>query len=405
MNLLRVIPSMKPESGGICQNLRNSDSALQTLGVTSEILSFDSPQEDFLTQDACRIHAIGPARGPYGYCPNLKTWMQEHLARFDAVIIDGLWQHHSFGTIRAFLDFRKRNSGNLKMFVMPHGMLDPYFQRAKSRRLKAIRNYAFWKLIEHQVINEADGVLFTCETELKLARIPFSPYRPKMEENVGYGILNPPPASTAQMIAFYESCPAVKDKAYWLFLGRIHPKKGIDLLINAYVRLKKEHPQLPDLVVAGPGLETAFGASLINSSNLSGIHFPGMLKGAAKWGAFYNCETFVLPSHQENFGIAVVEALACAKPVLISDQVNIFKEIVEAGGGFSDEDSEAGTFRMLKRWFNLDEQERQQMQENATRVFRQEFTIERAAERLADVLRQSGELQERKKELSYGHIS
>lgn len=405
MNILRVIPSMNPESGGICQNLRNSDSALQALGVTSEILSFDAPEEDFLKQDECTIHAIGPAKGPYGYCPGLKVWMQDHLARFDAVIIDGLWQHHSFGTIRAFLYHRKRNSANLKMYVMPHGMLDPYFQRAKTRRLKAIRNYAFWKLVEHRVINEADGVLFTCETELKLARIPFSPYRPKMERNVGYGILKPPAATIQQKKAFHEKCPALKGKPYWLFLGRIHPKKGIDLLINAYVRLKKEHPELPDLVVAGPGLETAFGASLISSSSLSGIHFPGMLKGDAKWGAFYNCETFILPSHQENFGIAVVEALACSKPVLISDQVNIFKEIVEAGAGLSDEDSQVGTFRMLKRWYNMSQQDKKIMQENAARVFRQEFTMERAAERLVEVLQESREPEERIKEMNYGYIS
>ena len=405
MNILRVIPSMKPESGGICQNLRNSDSVLKELGVTSEILSFDAPQQDFLKQDTCIIHAIGPAKGPYGYCPGLKIWMQVHLDRFDAVIIDGLWQHHSFGTIRAFLDHRKRSSGNLKMYVMPHGMLDPYFQRAKSRRLKALRNYAFWKLVEHRVINEADGVLFTCQTELELARIPFAPYRPKMERNVGYGILNPPKTSVQQKLAFYEKCPAVRDKPYWLFLGRIHPKKGIDLLINAYISLKREHPELPDLVVAGPGLETAFGAALLKSSSHSTIHFPGMLKAAAKWGAFYNCETFILPSHQENFGIAVVEALACGKPVLISNQVNIFKEIVDAGAGISDDDSQAGTLRLLRQWYNLSPQQKEVLQDNAIRVFKREFTMESAGKRLVEVLQQHREPQGLKKEMSYGPAS
>lgn len=405
MNILRVIPSMNPESGGICQNLRNSDSVLQELGLSSEILSFDAPEEDFLKQDACIIHAIGPAKGPYGYCSGLNNWMQAHLDRFDAVIIDGLWQYHSFGTMRAILHHRRRSSEKLKMYVMPHGMLDPYFQRAKSRRLKAIRNYIFWKLVEQRVINEADGVLFTCQTELELARIPFSPYRPKLEKNVGYGILKPPIANGQQKTAFFEKCPGVRDRPYWLFLGRIHPKKGIDLLIDAYMSLNKEHPDLPDLVVAGPGLDTAFGASLKKVSSHSKIHFPGMLKADAKWGAFYNCETFILPSHQENFGIAVVEALACGKPVLISDQVNIFKEIVDQGAGISEKDSKQGTLRLLRKWCALSSQEKEVMQANAISVFKREFTMESAGKRLVAVLQHNGELQTLQKELSYGPAS
>ena len=78
-----------------------------------------------------------------------------------------------------------------------------------------------------------------------------------------------------------------------------------------------------------------------------------MLTGHAKWGAFYGAEAFILPSHQENFGIAVVEALACGKPVLISKQVNIWHEIIEGGGGLVEEDTTAGTLRLLESWQRL----------------------------------------------------
>jgi hypothetical protein len=77
-----------------------------------------------------------------------------------------------------------------------------------------------------------------------------------------------------------------------------------------------------------------------------------MLSGAAKWGALYGCEAFVLPSHQENFGIAVVEALACGKPVLISDQVNIWREIVEDGAGLVEGDAEEGVEKLLRKFFD-----------------------------------------------------
>ena len=75
-----------------------------------------------------------------------------------------------------------------------------------------------------------------------------------------------------------------------------------------------------------------------------------MLQGDAKWGAFYAAEVFALPSHQENFGVAVAEALACGTPVLISNKVNIWQEIAEDGVGLVEEDDLEGTTRLLERW-------------------------------------------------------
>src|SRR5690606_39791764 len=115
-------------------------------------------------------------------------------------------------------------------------------------------------------------------------------------------------------------------------------------------RLKQESFDIPDLVIAGPGLNTLFGSRLKKLAVGSSIHFPGMLEGAEKWGAFSGCEAFILPSHQENFGIAVVEAMACGKPVLISNKVNIWQEIITGGGGLVGEDTEESTYLSLKTW-------------------------------------------------------
>ncbi|RZJ93180.1 MAG: glycosyltransferase, partial [Hymenobacter sp.] len=146
----------------------------------------------------------------------------------------------------------------------------------------------------------------------------------------------------------------------------------------------------PALVVAGPGLDTPYGqrlhqlaASLPQAAN---IFFPGMLTGAAKWGAFYGCEAFVLPSHQENFGIAVVEALACGKPVLISNQVNIWREIEAAQGGLVAADTLAGTKHLLESWYQLAEPARQAMRERAQAGYRQYFAVAPASQKLLKVL-------------------
>ena len=82
---------------------------------------------------------------------------------------------------------------------MPHGMLDPWFQRDKSRRVKAVRNWFYWWLVERGVVNAADALLFTCQQELELARTTFGGYRPKREMDVGYGIAEPPAKATLML--------------------------------------------------------------------------------------------------------------------------------------------------------------------------------------------------------------
>lgn len=402
MNLLRIITSMDPASGGPCQGIRNSIPELEKIGVHNEVVSLDDPSMDFLGKDSFPIHAIGPEIGVWGYNKNLIPWLEANLGRFDAAIVHGLWKYHSYAaskTIRRLRDLQANSrieSAVPKLYLMPHGMLDPYFQRAQDRRLKAMRNWLYWKLIEHRVVNNADGILFTCEAELLLAREPFSPYSPKREINVGYGIQAPPPYNQSMREAFLKKCPQVAESSYVLFLSRIHEKKGIDLLIDAYDKIQKgltnnKQKSGTKLVVAGPGLDSQYGERIRklveNSVIRDSVCFPGMLSGDAKWGAFYGCDAFVLPSHQENFGIAVAEALACGRPVLISNQVNIWKEIKEAGGGLVADDTAEGTQDLLLRWENLSPAERSAMGQNAKRAYEAHFAVGPAAKQLAEAVR------------------
>jgi glycosyltransferase involved in cell wall biosynthesis len=243
---------------------------------------------------------------------------------------------------------------------------------------------------ESKVVNDADGLLFTCETELLLARESFSPYHPKKEHNVGYGIEPPPLYNQEMLAAFNEHCPGLNRAPYLLFLSRIHPKKGVDLLIKAYSDLHESINStgglMPKLVIAGPGLDTPFGKilqqELAKSTKVKDdVFFPGMLAGEAKWGAFYGCEAFVLPSHQENFGIAVAEALACGKPVLISNQVNIWHEVMSEGGGMIEKDNLSGVQNMLKQWINLAAEEKAQFNNRALTAYQKHFTIHAAAKK------------------------
>jgi glycosyltransferase involved in cell wall biosynthesis len=411
MKILRVIASMNPTTGGPCQGIRNSIPELKKLGVHNEVVCLDNPDASFLSKDVFPIHALGSGKGPWNYNRKLLPWLAENLAQFDVVIVHGLWLYHSYAVKKAISCYKRtqviHKQGTKKVpkfYIMPHGMLDPYFQQASGRKLKALRNWIFWKLIECRVVNEADGVLFTCEAELQLARESFKPYHPKREINVGYGIIEPPPFTSAMQEAFLEKCPELKGHPYILFLSRIHEKKGVDILIKAYseiiLKILKERAELvvastlnngtqdcdildskwPMLVVAGPGLETSFGESMHHLTTRfkelnTSVIFPGMLTGDAKWGAFYGCEAFVLPSHQENFGIAVVEALACCKPVLISNQVNIWREIEITGSGFVANDTLEGIINLLESWQMLSLEDKREMNTKARASYERLFAI------------------------------
>jgi glycosyltransferase involved in cell wall biosynthesis len=112
------------------------------------------------------------------------------------------------------------------------------------------------------------------------------------------------------------------------------------------------------------------------------ITWPGMLQGDMKWGAFYAAEAFVLSSHQENFGIAVAEALGCGLPVLISDKVNIWREIKQDGAGIVNTDTVAGTQETLQGWLAMDSAARQKMAQQAKASFMRRFTVEAMADSL-----------------------
>jgi glycosyltransferase involved in cell wall biosynthesis len=396
VKVLHITYTLNPKMGGVAQAVKTLVSELAKKLINNEVATLDDDSSQYPTHDNFIYHPLGPGKGPWRYNAKLYDWLKANNDRFDVVIIHGLWLYYSFAAHKAI--FKKHKTNGPRILVMPHGMLDPYFQNAKDRRLKAIRNWFYWKLIEKNVVNDADGLLFTCQTELLLARETFKPYKPRKEYDVGYGIDTPPAFNEEMSSAFYELRPDLINIPYWLFLSRIDSKKGTDLLIDAYIELyQSSHPinkTLPKLVIAGPGLESSYGKMLKNKIEAhpeinEHIIFTGMLTNDSKWGAFYGCEAFVLPSHQENFGIAVVEALACGKPVLISNQVNIWREIIKEGAGIVEDDNAIGAKNLLEKWVAFTEVEKIGMGIKAKATFKNYFAIEKVVQNYTDAFKDS----------------
>ncbi len=380
MRYLHVISSMDPHGGGPAEGVRQLCLAGTRKGHDVEVATLDPPDAPWASQNPFPMHQLGPTRlGTYMYAPRLLPWLRENLPRFDAVIVNGLWQYHGLAVWRA-----TRQSGT-PCFVFIHGMLDPWFRHEYP--LKHLKKWLYWPWADYRLLRDASGVLFTCEEERLQARQSFSLYRAR-EIVVSYGTPGPPvddPA--AQREAFLAGFPQLRDRRFLLFLGRIHPKKGCDLLLKAYAQVAARDPGLL-LVIAGPDPDNLQQGLLASVPDLdpARIVWTGMLTGDAKWGAFRTAEAFVLPSHQENFGIAVAEALACGTPVLISNKVNIWREIQAGGAGLVAADTLAGTKDLLWRWIELGSDGRAAFARRAEAVFHAHFHIDRAAQNLLDIL-------------------
>jgi glycosyltransferase involved in cell wall biosynthesis len=369
MRLLHVIHGLSPADGGPPENLRQLALAFQSIGVEIEVLSQDAPDAPYLKRYPFPVHAVGPARNSYGYSAKLRAWLKSHALQYDGVVVEGIWQYNGVAVRNAL-------QGRLPYLVFTHGMLDPWFQRTYP--FKHIKKYVYWLAVQYAVLRDAFRVVFTTEMEAELATRSFWPHA-WGSEVVPLGTNRPGGDPGEQKEIFYTVCPNARGRRFLLFLGRIHEKKGCDLLIEAFARVA---PTDLEIVMAGPdqvGLRARLQQLAVERGVGPRVHWPGMLEGDAKWGAFHASEAFILPSHQENFGIAIAEAIACSKPVLISNKINIWHYITEDRVGFVEDDTVDGTERLLRSWLALTPGEKQAIVARTDASFDKRFSMKNCA--------------------------
>jgi glycosyltransferase involved in cell wall biosynthesis len=381
MRLLHIICSTDQESGGPIEALLRSSEVLLAEGHEITVASLESQDEVAKRSFPFKLIALGRGIGRYRYNQRLAPWIRENAAHFDAVILNGLWNYSSLGSWRGLA------KQATPYYIFPHGMMDPWFR--EEYPLKHVAKQIFWWLAEGRVLRDAKKVLFTSEEEKLRARSVFR--GPGYNEHVVcLGTAEPDGDAAAQEATFSAAFPALKDKSFLLFISRIHPKKGCDLLIEAFAECAGQLPPGLDLAIAGPdqigwASELRMLASRLKIDHR--IHWLGMLKGDLKWGAFRCAEAMILPSHQENFGIVVAEAMSCGTPVLISDKVNIWREVEQVHAGMVEPDTAAGTRDLISRFYALSTEERSRMAVAAREGFLRYFDVRAAAH---DLLRAIG---------------
>jgi glycosyltransferase involved in cell wall biosynthesis len=381
MRILHFIASIDSATGGPVEGLRQRCNIYRAGGHEVEVASLDSPEFVQTCDFPAPLVGLGPGRGTYGYTPRAVPWLKANVSRFDVVFVNGVWNYNTLAAHRALA------GTDIPWAIFAHGMLDPYFK--KRFPLKHLKKALYWHTLLTKVFRDAYEVLFTCEEEKILARQSFTRYKVR-EVVVPYGTFGPNCDIAVAREEFLARWPELRNKRLAISLGRIHPKKGTDILIEAFAGTLAADPAW-QLVIAGPdkvGWQKELEALAARLGIANRITWTGSLEGAPKWGAFSASEVFVLPSHQENFGIVVAEAMACSLPVIVSDKVNIWREVVSYEAGFVGEDTTEGTKASLRRWSTLTADEIAALRIRSKKCFQDEFDFNQTSRKVLENVEQ-----------------
>lgn len=343
MRVLHVIPGLAATTGGPPVAVIESSLALNRLGVETAIFTTDVGEsasarhhrratEEDLPEGASELDVrVYRARTPmrWVFSPALYRALEEQARDFDVVHI------HSLFLFPQFAAFRGARRNGVPYVVSPRGSLDPYLRR-KSRAAKAIAA-ALW---QRGMLEGASALHVTSDEESRLvrdvARLVPRAVIPNGIRWAAYQDL--PPASE-----FRDRHLAGGAAPLVLYLGRLSPKKGLDVVIRAFAIAQRSVPDAR-LVIAGPdddGMLPRLQSIAEQEGVADSVTFTGMLRGREKFSALAAATIWALPSHTENFGIAVAEAMAAGLPVIVSPGVNIAPEIEAADAGVVCEQSAA----------------------------------------------------------------
>jgi glycosyltransferase involved in cell wall biosynthesis len=252
----------------------------------------------------------------------LTRWLAASVRDYDVIHIHALF---SYAAIPAST-FARRNG--VPYVVTPLGTLNRFGMEARRPLLKRLS----YRVIERRILTDAARVHYTSEAECREAGMLGTLGRPVV---IPHGIELERFGKRARSGWIRQRAPHLAARTTMLFLSRIDPKKGLDLLLPAFAAVKATHPDVA-LVIAGDG-DPAFVGNLRAEAERLGIgsdvYWAGWLDEDDRLAALADADLFVLPSYSENFGLAVVEAMASGLPVVVSDQVGIHRDVVEGTAG------------------------------------------------------------------------
>ncbi len=369
MKILKVIASLAPRDGGPYKTVPELASALAHRGHSVDIYTtnfdgdhdLDVPLETPIENQGVRtvyFQVSAPRFWKFSY-PLCKA-LKRDIPSYDIVHIYSLYLFH--GIVASYY-CRKYD---VPYIIQPHGTLDPYLRRRHS-----IRKWIAQAFYEKRNIRGAAAILFNSDEERLLAAPVIGSKTPLI---VPLGLHLEHYRQLPERGSFRSKHPELAGKKMLLFLSRINFKKGLDILIDAFAELIQTTPNV-HLVIAGPdseGYESQVRQWCTSKNLLAHVTFAGMLSEIDKRSAFVDADLFVLTSYTENFGVTILEALVSGTPVLVSDKVNIWREIVEAKAGRMTR-CNAGEAASVMASMLKDPQSLREMGENGKRLIHEHF--------------------------------
>jgi len=317
VDVLHVIQSLDPATGGPAAVARQLAAAQAGRGLAVTVLAADAAAH--AGPGPVRFAAVPPVgRRAAVVGRGAVRALLPAVAPYDVVHLHGVWDPLVFAAARA-----ARAAGR-PYLVAPHGMLDPW-SLAQKRWKKRLALALGWRAM----LDRAAAVHWLNADERDLAAgLRLAAPGVVIPNGIDPAeFADPPPAAL-----FRRRLPALGDRPYVLFLSRLHYKKGLDYLADAFARVAASAGA--DLVVAGPdgGARADLERRVAAAGLTARVHLPGPVYGPEKAAALAGAVCFCLPSRQEGFSMAILEALACGTPVVVSDQCH-FPEVAEAGAG------------------------------------------------------------------------
>jgi len=370
VRVLHVIPSLDQSDGGPSRAVVEICRALRDAGEEVEIASTASGQGATVETPGIPAH-IFPRRplfafgAEYKYSPELRKWLDENIRHYDVAHIHAVFNYSTHAAARAAL---RRGTPYI---VRPLGTLNESY----SLRQGASKKKVYLRWIARTELDGAQALHCTSGAEAEdLRRLNLRPPKVVIPHGLRLEEFDAVFAARAQRV----SPPSKR----LLFFGRVHPKKGFDLLLPAVQKLAPRYDFR--LIVAGPG-DDSYIATLKADAQRRGIasrvEWAGMFSGPKRLEPFADADIFVLPSYNENFGIAVAEAMACGIPVVVSDQVDLCIAVHDAHAGLVTT-CDAGELATGIAKLLDDAELRATMGANGRRLVAEEFRWDRVAARL-----------------------
>ncbi|MEO8660333.1 MAG: glycosyltransferase [Bryobacteraceae bacterium] len=365
--VLHVIPSLDERTGGPLRAVLDLSFLGQTYGLHSEIVGPGPIRMKDNPLDSALIHETAtPTLQSYAYSRDLRSWLEANVNRFDGVVSHGMWLYPNW--ITGKVCYR----AGIPYACFPHGMLDLWSVQEQGT-WKRLKKTAYWHLREKLIYRRAQRLFFTTMREMENARKTFALGHDTLHL-VPYGIKH---AVEKVERAEDERINQLATGSYALFLSRVHPKKNVDLLLTAWGTAKR--PAGWKLCIAGP-VDDEYKDRLLGLVNHYGMGdsllFLDHVSGVNKQFLFQNAKWFMLPSSQENFGVAVLEAIGQRCPVVISDQVYLSDYFPSSAEILP---VSAAAWKLFIEERMADEQHRQKVLADDQAYLRPRFDIDRVA--------------------------